>query len=265
MSQYVRTNNGNFYDLFQQQSMDDFYAILQDYMDPELEAVLQPQSAAAGSRPALHRGDTQGKDGEDPEGLVPAAVDRLHRRQPVEVEHRPGLAPAERQTRQRVAVQPDRHQPGHAAPGPAAVREAVPAEARRPRLVPPGPRDNAAKYEPAIRSKADAWLKEMETNSTGTPEELAKLRKQITDLRDAAIANKQYWAFAIYTYATTPAYLNMLQTIIASGDEIDGSQSWPAGAAHQRPAERARHVELLHVAVRLRAAAVPRWPRCCRS
>lgn len=224
MSQYVMSDSGNYYDLFQQQSMEDFYAILQDYMDPELRRQFfnpNPPPLDPGLRSIA---ETPGKDGEDPKDWYrklsvaytvgslskwsndPGAPLLNGKRADSWLSNQTGVSPV--MLRQAPLLYARRYQQKHTALDWYLQDQ----------------RDNAAKYEPAIRSKADAWLKEMETNSTGTPEELAKLRKQITDLRDAAIANKQYWAFAIYTYATTPAYLNMLQTIIASGDEIDGSE-----------------------------------------
>ncbi|MBK7822029.1 MAG: hypothetical protein IPJ61_13415 [Tessaracoccus sp.] len=224
MSQYVKSDDGNFYDLFQQQSMEDFYAILQEYMDPDIRKQFfnpNPPPLDPGLRSIA---DTPGKDGEDPKAWYrqlstayavgslskwstdPGAPLLNGKRADSWLSNQTGISPV--MLRQGPLMYARRYQAKHT------VLDWYLQDQQA----------NAATYEPVIRSKADAWLKEMEANATGTPEELAKLRKQITDLRDAAIVNKQYWAFAVYTYATTPAYLNMLQTILASGDEIDGSE-----------------------------------------
>ncbi|MFP5415502.1 MAG: hypothetical protein ACLGHZ_01285 [Actinomycetes bacterium] len=224
MSQFALSDTGNYYDQFQSTSMEDFYAILQDYMDPELRKQFfnpNPPPLDPGLRAIA---ETPGRDGEDPKAwyrslsvayttgtLSKWSTDRgcallNGRRADTWLSNQTGVSPV------------------MLAQGPLLYARRYMEKYTNLDWFLQDQHNNAAGYEAAIRAKADQWIADMEANAAGTPEEIAKLRKQIADLRDAAITNKLYWAFAVYTYTTTPAYLNMLQTIMASGDEVDGSE-----------------------------------------
>jgi hypothetical protein len=83
---------------------------------------------------------------------------------------------------------------------------------------------NAAGYASAIDSKVAEWIAEMKANVVGDDKQLASLVTQMTELGQVAKDKKLWWAFAFFAYTTRAAYLNMLQTTLASGDEVDGSE-----------------------------------------
>jgi hypothetical protein len=85
--------------------------------------------------------------------------------------------------------------------------------------------DNAAKWAPIIDAEVEKWVTEVKTNFTGKDEDLKKVIDQMREIGTKAKTNKTYWAFAVYTYTLRPAYLNLLQTIVMSGDEYDGSEA----------------------------------------
>lgn len=85
-------------------------------------------------------------------------------------------------------------------------------------------RTGAAGYETAITAKAEDWRRKVRAEVAGTPDEIVTIIKQIDDMERAAKQRKLYWAFAVIAYTSTPAYFNKMQTVLASGVEVDGSE-----------------------------------------
>ncbi|NUR29971.1 MAG: hypothetical protein HOV83_29665, partial [Catenulispora sp.] len=83
---------------------------------------------------------------------------------------------------------------------------------------------NHVKYAADIDAVTESWLKEARDNNAGTPEQLADMEKHIRALGDHAKKHKQFWAFAVYTGASKPSYLAMMESFIKLGGEVDGSE-----------------------------------------
>ena len=224
MSQFAVSESGNYYDQFQSSSMEDFYAILQDYMDPDLRKQFfnpNPPPLDPGLRAIA---ETPGRDGEDPKTWYRSLSVAYTTGTLSKWSTDPGCKLLNGRRADSWLSNQTGVSPVMLAQGPLLYARRYHQKYANLDWFLLDQQANAATYEPVIRAKAQQWIDQMEANASGTPEEIEKLREQIDQLRDAAISNKQYWAFAVYTYATTPAYLNMLQTIMASGDEIDGSE-----------------------------------------
>jgi hypothetical protein len=225
MSQFAKSDTGNYYDKIQEQSMSDFYAILQYYMDPEIRKQFfnpNPPPLDPGLYGIAH---TEGKKNKTkPEewyrGLSVAYACTVlpkwssdsgtallnARRASAFISNQTGIADV-MQTQAPLLYARRYHQKYDSLT-----------------WFLDDQRDNAASYKLAIDKKADEWIAEVRANFTGTSEDLKKVIDSITTMRDRANTDKLFWAFTLFAYTSRPAYLNMLQTIMMSGEEIDGSE-----------------------------------------
>ncbi|WP_155420384.1 hypothetical protein [Burkholderia cepacia] len=224
MSQFVRDSNGQYYDLFQQQSMEDFYEILQYYMDdkdckqffnpnpkplpPSLIGISQTPGTRGGNPPQFYRklsvAYTCGTLAEW--STDPAARTLNGRRANAWLTNESGVSDV--MQAQAPLLYARRYQEKWTDLS-WFVQDQI---------------DNAATYAPRIDAKVAEWLTEARDNFAGTTEELNKLLAQIREIGEKAKATKSYWAFVMYVYTSRPPYLNMLQAVVFGGAEVDGSE-----------------------------------------
>ncbi len=259
MSQFAISDNGSYYDQFQSKSMEDFYAILQDYMDAELrKQFFNPNP------PPLDPGlttiaEAKGANGEEPKqwygslrvAYATAALSKwssdpgcalLNGRRATPGCNQTGISPV------------------MLAQGPLLYARRYHAKYASLDWFLVDQRDECRHIRTGDRREGRPnGSRRCEANTVGTPEQLQISRSRSSTMRDKAIAKKLLLGVhaVVYTYATTPAYLNMMQTIMASGDEVDGSEFTQRVQRTTRSAQHAGHVQLLRSAVRLRIAAVP--------
>jgi hypothetical protein len=84
---------------------------------------------------------------------------------------------------------------------------------------------NADTYARRIDAQVKQWREEASANEVADAATLKALLDQIQKLGDHAKEKKQYWAFWLYVYCSKPAYLNMLRSLVLGGAEIDGSEA----------------------------------------
>jgi hypothetical protein len=224
MSQFSLSESGNYYDKIQAQSMEDFYAILQNFMDADIRKQFfdkHPPPLDPGLYGIAH---TPGKRGGDPKqwygslsvAYASTALSKF------------SSDPGAKLLNERRASTWLTNQTGIAdvmqAQAPLLYARRYQAKYDSLDWFLNDQRNNAEKYRPAIEAKAAEWIAEVETTFSGTKEELQKVIDNIAAMRDKAIADKLFWAFTLFAYTSRPAYLNMLQTILMSGEEIDGSE-----------------------------------------
>ncbi|HYP00215.1 MAG TPA: hypothetical protein VER76_08495 [Pyrinomonadaceae bacterium] len=223
MSQFVQGKDGNFYDLFQEQSMQDFYAILQNYMNSDLRKQFfstNPPPLDPGLFGIAH---TPGKKNTDPlkwyEELSVAYTCSALGKWSTD----PGAVLLN-------ARRADAWLANETSISDVMQEQAPLLYARRYRAkydiewYVKDQQHNAQTYEPVIDAKVVEWVAEIKRNITGSEADIQKVTDQIKELGKVAKEKKLYWAFAVYSNTVRPAYLNMLQAIMVSGDEIDGSE-----------------------------------------
>jgi hypothetical protein len=222
MSQFTVDDHGRYYDIVQEKSMEDFYIILQNFMDPTLRSnFFNPNPPPLGDLYGIAH--TAGSKGTDPvtwynslsvaytaSSLAkfspdPAAKTLNGQRAETWISNESSVSDV--MSVQGPLLYQRRYQERHDNLGWFLVDQ----------------RANAAKYAPQIDVQVDKWITEMRETAGGTPEELAELEKRIRALGAAAKKNKQFWAFALYTYTTKASYLNMLQVVLAD-ENVDGSE-----------------------------------------
>ena len=228
MSQYVKSDSGNFYDTFQKESMEDFYAILQEYMNPDYRKKFFNPNPPPPLGPGLYGiSRIKGENGEDPDtwykslsvAYTTATLAKWSDDKGAKLLNgKRASAWLEKQTAENPVMKAQspllyarRYKMKHKALDWFLKDQIV----------------NAPKYAGYIDKKVEEWKKEIKENVTDDPEDPGKRQKiidQVTKLGDFAKENKQYWAFAVYAYTSTPAYMNMLQTVMMNGVEIDGSE-----------------------------------------
>lgn len=224
MSQYVRDEKGNFYDQFQADSMEDFYDILQNRMNPEYRKQFFNPNPPPLSPGVYGISTVWGTRGTDPKewyynlstAYTSAALSRWNSEAGAKLLNgrRADLWLSNQTTISDVMQ----------AQAPLLYARRYGMKYANLDWFLTDQRDNWAKYEPIIDGQVQAWIDEIKANTSGTPDQIDKLVEQITAIGARAKKSKQYWAFVVYTYTTKPSYLNMLQTIIRGGDEIDGSE-----------------------------------------
>ncbi|ACU71592.1 hypothetical protein Caci_2676 [Catenulispora acidiphila DSM 44928] len=226
MSQFTRNEKDEYYDKVQEDSMEDFYKILQNYMDPELRSTFFHRDPPALDQTLRDIAKTKGKKGTDPfpwfKSLSvaytatcvgkysddPAAKtlntiraeqwlsqttsgsDVMDAQAPLLYANRWSERPANKHLGWYLADQ----------------------------------KANSVKYAGDIDATTEAWLKEAREANVGTPEQLAELEKSIRTIGDHAKKHDQFWAFAVYIGASRPSYMNMLESFIKLGGEVDGSE-----------------------------------------
>lgn len=225
MSQYAVDSQGLFYDVVQQGSMDDFYAILQTYMDQNLRKQFFNPSPPPPLAPDLYAiAHTKGTKGTDPipwygSLSVPYTACTL-----AKFSSDPAAATLNGRRAEAAITQETSGSDVMAAQGPLLYQRRYQQKHENLAWFLGDQKANAGTYAPVIDNQVEKWIAEARAEAIGTPEELAALEKQIRDLGKYAKDHDQYWAFALYTYTTTPAYLNMLQTILLTGTGVDGSE-----------------------------------------
>ncbi|WP_396587031.1 hypothetical protein [Bermanella sp. R86510] len=84
--------------------------------------------------------------------------------------------------------------------------------------------NNASHYETLIDQDAVSWKAEIQETVEGTEESIQKLLDQVDEITAYAKEKKQYWAFAMFKYSVSPIFLNALQAISFNPDpNVDGS------------------------------------------
>ena len=224
MSQFSLSENGNYYDKIQAESMEDFYAILQHYMDADIRKQffnpnpppLDPGLYGIAQVPGTKGGDPKQWYGSLSVAYASTALSKW------------SSDPGAKLLNERRASTWITNQTGVAdvmtAQGPLMYARRYHAKYDSLEWFLNDQRVNAASHQPAIEAKAADWITEVRANFVGTPEELQKMVDSITAMRDKAISQKLFWAFTLFAYTSRPAYLSMLQTILMSGEEIDGSE-----------------------------------------
>jgi len=225
MSQYSVDSHGRYFDLVQQGSMDDFYTILQNYMDPNLRR----QFFNPNPPPPLDQGlyaiaHTTGTKGTDPipwygSLSVPYTACALSN-----FSSDPAAATINGRRAETWLTQATSGGDVMAAQGPLLYQRRYQDKYSNLDWFLADQKTNAAKYAGIIDVQVEKWIADAKAEAIGTPEEMEKLEKQMRALGKHAKEHDQYWAFAIYTYTTTPGYLNMLQTILLTGGGYDGSE-----------------------------------------
>ncbi|GIH02214.1 hypothetical protein Rhe02_02810 [Rhizocola hellebori] len=224
MSQFTTNAKGEYYDVVQQGSMDDFYTILQNYMDTDLRTKFfraSPPPLDPVLRGIAH---TKGTKGTDPipwygSLSVPYTATAVGKFSDDDYAKNLNTIRAESWLSTTTSASDVM-----AAQGPLLYQRRYLQKHDSLEWFLLDQRNNADKYAPIIDAKAEEWLKQARDTNVGTPEQLEEMEKQIKALADAAKKHKQYWAFALYTYAMTPAYLNFLQALLLSGVDFDGSE-----------------------------------------
>lgn len=224
MTQFATDARGMYFDEIQQQSMGDFYLIMQHYMDPDLRrkflSVKPPVLSQAVENISRRPGDkgtdprtwyhsmgtayvaqTLSKWSDDPAATLLNGV-------------RAGTYLTEQSEFSDVmAVQsPLLYQNRYVEKYPHKVDWFLLDQ-----------RDEAK--QPVFRAEIDAEigrLQQQVRDEAGTPEEKAKIIRQLDDFGTAVKQKRLYWAFKLYAYALRPAYVNMLQSIIED-PTYDGS------------------------------------------
>jgi len=224
MSQFTTDEQGRFYDVAQEKSMRDFYAILQNYMDPGLRQTFFDPNPPALDLALRTIAQTKGTKGTEPipwygSLSVPYTAVSVGK-----YSTDPYAATLNTIRAESWLSMTTSSSDVMSAQGPLLYQRRYQEKHDNLDWFLVDQKTNAAKYDVDIDAKAAEWLKTARETAIGTPEELAELDKQIHALADAAKKNKQFWAFAIYTHATSPAYINMLQTLLATGAEVDGSE-----------------------------------------
>jgi hypothetical protein len=223
MSQFVQGADGNFYDQFQEQSMEDFYAIVQNYMDPDYRKQFFSVNPPP-LDPALYSiAHMPGTKGTDPVkwykdlsvaytcsalgkwSTDPGAVLLNARRADAWLANETSISDVMQ------------------AQGPLLYARRYKAKFDLEWYV-KDQQNNAQTYEPIIDAKVIEWVAEIRRNMTAGQDDLQKVIDQIKELGKVAKEKKLYWAFAIYSNTVRPAYLNLLKAVMLSGDEIDGSE-----------------------------------------
>jgi hypothetical protein len=224
LSQFGKDPLGKIYDEVQQDSMEDFYAILQNYMDPTLRRTFfnpgPPPPLDAELRAIAQ---TKGTKGTEPLAWynslsVPYTATAVGK-----FSTDPWAATLNAARSEAWMSTTTAASDVMAAQGPLLYRRRYLMRHQILGWFLKDQHDNAAKYAPFIDEKLKEWIARAREQNVGTPAQLAELEKQFSDLAAAAKRNKKYWAFAIYTYTLTPAYLNFLQTILSTRTE-DGSE-----------------------------------------
>lgn len=225
MSQYSVDSQGKYFDVVQQGSMDDFYTILQNYMDQDL----RKQFFNPGPPPPLDQdlyaiAHITGTKGTDPipwygSLSVPYTACALSK-----FSSDPAAALINGRRAEAWLTQATSGGDVMAAQGPLLYQRRYQEKYHNLDWFLVDQKANAAKYAGTIDAQVEKWIADAKAEAIGTPEEMAKLEKQMRDLGKYAKDHDQYWAFAIYTYTTTPGYLNMLQTILLTGGGYDGSE-----------------------------------------
>lgn len=225
MSQFAVDSQGKYFDVVQQGSMDDFYTILQNYMDQNLRT----QFFNPGPPPPLDQdlyaiAHITGTNGTDPipwygSLSVPYTACALSK-----FSTDPAAATINGRRAEAWLTEATSGGDVMAAQGPLLYQRRYHNKYDNLDWFLVDQNTNAAKYAPIIDGQVEKWIADAKAEAIGTPEEMEKLEKQMRDLGAHAKEHDQYWAFAIYTYTTTPGYLNMLQTILLTGGGYDGSE-----------------------------------------
>lgn len=225
MTQFAVDAKGMYYDVVQQGSMDDFYSILQHYMDQDLRRQFFNPAPPPPLDPQLQAiAKITGTKGTDPipwygSLSVPYTACAL-----AQYSADPAAATINGKRAETALTAATSGSDVMAAQGPLLYQRRYQNKHENLDWFLADQKANAAKYAPAIDAKVEQWIAEAKAAPIGTPEELAALEKQLRDLGAYAKDHDQYWAFALYTFTTMPAYLNMLQTILLTGTGIDGSE-----------------------------------------
>lgn len=224
LSQFGKDLHGKYYDEVQQDSMGDFYKILQNYMDPNLRKTFfnpNPPPLDPGLVAIAH---TKGTKGNEPlpwfySLSVPYTAIAVGKFSDDPYAKTLNTTRAERWMSSTTAASDVM-----AAQGPLLYQRSYLARHDVLGWFLADQKANAAKYAPIIDQKAAEWIAKVREQNVGTAEQLAELEKQINDLAASAKKNQQYWAFAVYTYTLTAAYLNLMRLVLTSGHDVDGSE-----------------------------------------
>lgn len=83
--------------------------------------------------------------------------------------------------------------------------------------------DNAAAYSGVIDEDVAKWKQEMKDTVEADDEQMTELLNSLDDIA-AHGKNNQYWSYVMLRYTLTPGFLNMLQVISFNPGGIDGSE-----------------------------------------
>jgi hypothetical protein len=225
LSQFaIDPEGGGYYDEVQKDSMNEFYKILQNYMDPDLRNTFFSPNPPPLDAELLAIAQTEGNKGTKPlpwyaSLSVPYTATAVGK-----FSSDPEAATLNTARSEAWLSSTTAASDVMAVQGPLLYQRAYLTRHSVLDWFLQDQKANAAKYAPLIDAKAGEWILKAREQNVGTQEQLAELEKQIGDLRDAAKKNKQYWAFAIYTYTLTPAYLNLMRLVMISGHDVDGSE-----------------------------------------
>lgn len=226
MSQFTQNEKLEYYDKVQEDSMEDFYKILQNYMDEDLRRTFFHKDPPPLDAELLAIAGTKGTQGTDPYpwfrslsvaytatcvgkfsddpyaktlntvraeqwlSQTTGASDVMAAQSPLLYANRWKELPANKNIGWYLADQKANH----------------------------------AKYAPEIDATTEVWIKEARENNVGTEEQLAELEKSIRAIGEHAKKHKLFWAFAVYVGASRPSYMLMLEAFIKLGGEVDGSE-----------------------------------------
>lgn len=83
--------------------------------------------------------------------------------------------------------------------------------------------DQSAQYAPLITADRDQWIQQIQDTITGTPEQIQTLVQTVTEAATKG-ANHLYWAYTFFRYSSQPSALNFLRNISLGGNTgLDGS------------------------------------------
>lgn len=86
-------------------------------------------------------------------------------------------------------------------------------------------KDNQSKYNGFIDQDKDAWKKQMEDFIQDDPDTLKDILKEIDDAADKG-KKELYWAYLFFRYITQPSALNLLRTLAFEGDLSSGGSAY---------------------------------------
>jgi hypothetical protein len=224
MSQFTVDEEGKFYDQIQSEAMEDFYAILQNYMDPDLRKTFFRDTPPPLDNDLRDIAKVKGTKGTDPLPWfrtlsVPYTATCVGKFSDDAYARTLNTIRAE----QWISVTTSASDV-MSAQTPLLYQRRYGAKHKNLAWFLTDQKLNADVYAPQIDAAVDKWLKQARDANVGTPEEMAKLEERIKALGAHAKKHKLYWAIQVYAGTSTPSYLNMLKLIIMSGVEYDGSE-----------------------------------------
>jgi hypothetical protein len=235
MNQFDIDEDGRYFDLVQHKTMQDFYTILQNRMDPDLRREFFDRFPPALDTQLDDISKVKGTKGTDPGSWyrslsVPYAATGL-----ANFSDDPGSKLLNASRGAAVLTDATTTSDVMQAQGPLLYQRQYEMLHENLNWFLNDQKANTAKHDPVIDAMTAKWREQARTTSTGTAEQLAEMDKQLAELGSVAKRDKLYWAFALYTYYTSPEFLNMLRGMVSSGGSTDGSEfsRWVQRAAAQ--------------------------------